>query len=343
MRTPLPCRPIGRTGVATTELGLGAAPLGGLYAPLTDEDARAILRTAIDGGMRYIDTAPYYGFGLSEQRVGTVLALEEGVVISTKVGRLLRPLNITPVQPRNGFYSPLPFEPHFDYTYDGIMRSWEASLLRLDVARIDILYVHDIGRLTHGAANDTYFQQLTAGGGFRALQSLRNTGSIRAFGLGVNEPEVCLEVLQETDLDVILLAGCYTLLQQPALDRLLPECLRRGTSLVIGGPYNSGILASGVISPAAPVRYNYEAAPAEIIERVRRIELIAREYDVPLPGAALQFPLAHPAVISVIPGVDSPERVEQTLQWYGTSIPPEFWEDLRRQGLLRADAPVPAS
>lgn len=340
IRVSLPLRSIGGTGVTTTELGLGAAQLGNLYAPMSDANALATVRAAIDAGVRYVDTAPYYGFGLSEQRLGAVLGREPGMAVSTKVGRLLRPVS-APSVPRHGFHSPLPFEPYFDYTYDAVMRSWEGSLQRLGVARIDILYVHDIGRLTHGAAHEEYYQQLTAGGGLRALQELRSGGAIRAFGIGVNELDACLTLLEETDLDVILLAGRYTLLEQAALDRLLPECVRRGTSLVIGGPYNSGILVSGVSSGDLTARYDYEAAPAGIVERVRRIEMTAQRYSVPLPAAALQFPLAHPAVVSVVPGIDTPLHVEETLRWYSTAIPQEFWRDLQSQGLLRADAPVP--
>ena len=340
--TTLPRRRIGQTGLTVTELGLGAAALGNLYAPMSDANALATVRAALHAGLHYVDTAPYYGFGLSERRVGEGLAASSGVVVSSKVGRLLRPVPSESVpNVRYGFHSPLPFEPYFDYTYDGVMRSWEASLARMAVARTDVLYVHDIGRATHGTTHREYFAQLTSGGGLRALRSLRSCGAIRALGIGVNEIAVCLDVLRETDLDVILLAGRYTLLEQEVLDELFPEMQRRGTSLVVGGPYNSGILATGVTLAGSTPHFNYAPASPEIIERVRQIEIIARRHGVPLPAAALQFPLAHPVVAAVIPGIDSPARVQQTVEWYRTRIPTEFWNDLRQQGLLRADAPLP--
>jgi D-threo-aldose 1-dehydrogenase len=342
LTTTLPRRRIGQTGLTVTELGLGAATLGNLYAPMSDANALATLRAALAAGLLYVDTAPYYGFGLSEQRVGEGLAATTGAVISSKVGRLLRPIPREAVpSSRSGFYSSLPFETFFDYTYDGVMRSWEASLARMAVARIDVLYVHDIGSATHGTTHREYFAQLTSGGGLRALRSLRASGAIGALGIGVNEIAVCLEVLRETDLDVILLAGRYSLLEQEALDELFPEVQRRGTSMVIGGPYNSGILATGVTRTDGAPQFNYAPASPEIIERVRRIEITAQWHGVPLPAAALQFPLAHPVVAAVIPGIDSAARVQQTVEWYRTAIPTEFWNDLRRQGLLRVDAPLP--
>jgi D-threo-aldose 1-dehydrogenase len=342
LTTTLPRRRIGHTGLMATELGLGAAALGNLYAPMSDANALATVRTALHAGVLHVDTAPYYGFGLSERRVGEALVATSGVVISSKVGRLLRPVaSETVPSSRYGFYSSLPFEPYFDYTYDGVMRSWEATVARMAVARINILYVHDIGRATHGVNHREYFDQLTSGGGLRALHSLRSSGAIDAFGIGVNEIAACLDMLRETDLDVILLAGRYTLLEQDPLDELFPECQRRGTSLVIGGPYNSGILVTGVTRTDGVPLFNYAPASPEIVERVRRIESTAQRYGVPLPAAALQFPLAHPVVAAVIPGIDSPLRVQQAIEWYRTVIPSELWNDLRRQGLLRADAPLP--
>jgi D-threo-aldose 1-dehydrogenase len=234
----------------------------------------------------------------------------------------------------------MPFRAVFDYTFDGVMRSWEESLRRLRLERIDVLYVHDIGRATHADAHDEMFRQLTVGGGLRALEQLREGRAIAAFGIGVNEIAICLEVLREAHLEVILLAGRYTLLEQEALDSLLPECTRCGTSIVIGGPYNSGILATGTYGHNR-LWYNYEPAPASIVERVRRIESTCLRHGVDLPAAALQFPLAHPQVACVIPGLESPQRVSQAIQQYEASIPREFWADLRQQGLLRADAPIP--
>ena len=338
----LPRRPVGATGLELTELGLGAACLGNLYQPMTDADALGTVRSALSAGINYIDSAPHYGFGLSEERIGASLISGDGVVVSTKVGRLLRPApEVTDDAERFGFRSSAPFTPIFDYTYDGVMRSWTSSLGRLKRQNIDILYVHDIGRLTHGDAHAERFQQLTRGGGLRALQELRHEGHIRAFGIGVNEVEACLDVLDEADLDAILLAGRYTLLEQAPLDRMFPECKRRGTSVIIGGPYNSGILATGV-SGYVSARFNYEAAPRDVAARVLRFERVCEEFGVRLPAAALQFALAHPQVVSVIPGLDSSSQVERTMALYSARIPAEFWGKLKSLGLIRDDAPVPA-
>lgn len=336
----LPRRRLGRTELSVTELGLGAAPLGNLYVPVSDPTAHATVAAALEAGVRYLDTAPFYGFGLSERRVGAALAGRGDVVVSTKVGRLLQPdEGVTDDALRFGFRSPLPFRPVFDYSYDGVMRSWQDSLTRLRVPRVDLLYVHDIGRVTHAGNHQAILGQLREGGGLRALAELRAARDISAFGIGVNEIDVCLEVLEEADLDVILLAGRYTLLEQEALDHLLPECRRRGTSVVIGGPYNSGILATGTGS--SEPRFNYAPAPRHIIERVRRIEGICERHGVTLAAAALQFPLAHPQVASVIPGLGRPDRVAETLSLYRRQIPIGLWQDLKLQGLIRADAPTP--
>lgn len=339
--TQIATRALGQTGLWVSEIGFGAAALGNLYRPLPDQDAAATLATALDAGMGFVDTAPYYGFGLSERRVGDGVRGRDGVVLSTKVGRLLTPdPTIRNDGERHGFRSPLPFTPVYDYSHDGILRSWEASLHRLGLGRIDLLLVHDIGRVTHGDAHAERFAQLTRGGGFRALERLKAEGAIAGYGIGVNEVEACLDCLEVAPLDAILLAGRYTLLEQGALDRLLPECSRRGTSVIIGGAFNSGILASGTHGDTVPY-YNYAPAPPHILARVQRIEQICDRYAVPLAAAALRFPLAHPCVASVIPGLDSPDRVRSVLALYQHDIPGGLWADLREQGLLHPDAPVP--
>jgi D-threo-aldose 1-dehydrogenase len=339
----IPTRRVGRTSLAVTELGLGTAPLGNLYQPVSDEDSASACAAALEFGFAYVDTAPYYGFGLSERRVGDALRGRDSIVVSTKVGRLLKPdARIRGVHERHGFFSPLPFEPVYDYSFDGVMASWQASMQRLGLAKIDILYVHDIGRLTHGDGNAVYFQQLTQGGGFRALEQLRQAGAIQAFGLGVNEISVCLEAMNHAQLDVILLAGRYTLLEQDALDTLLPACQRLGTSIVIGGPYNSGILATGTRHGGA-LYYNYGTAPQAVVARVQSLESICDRFGIPLAAAALHFPLAHPQVASVIPGLRSARHVELTAELYEAIIPTPFWQELKRAGLLRADAPTPSS
>ena len=339
--SPLPTREIGRTGLRVSELGVGAAPLGNLFKRMSDGDALAILTDSLDQGITYIDTAPSYGFGLSERRVGDALRERRGIMISTKVGRLLQPDASADIHAeRDGFRSPMPFKPVFDYSYDGVLRSYEDSLQRLGLARVDILYVHDIGALTHGERGHFHFDALTRGGGLRALEQLRALGAIGAFGVGVNEIEVCHQVMDYASLDVILLAGRYTLLEQNANTTLFPQCQNVGTSVVIGGPYNSGILATGVKRDEV-LHYDYKSAPANVIERVGAIEKVCDQFGVPLAAAALQFPLAHPAVISVIPGLDHRRRVPQTLDLYRTAIPPELWAALQSRGLIDAAAPIP--
>jgi len=341
--TRIPTRRIGTTALTVTELGMGTAPIGNLYEPVSDGDAYGTCAAALGMGIAYFRTAPYYGFGLSERRVGDGLRGRDSIVVSTKVGRLLKPdPQIRGVHERHGFCSAMPFEPVFDYSFDGIMASWEASMQRLGLSKIDILFVHDIGRLTHGDRNELHFRRLTEGGGFQALEQLRAAGAIQAFGLGVNEIAACLEAMNHAQLDVILLAGRYTLLEQGALGTLLPACQRSGTSLVIGGPYNSGILATGTRHGGA-LHYNYGVAPQAIVDRVQRLEKNCDRFNIPLAAAALQFPLAHPQVASVIPGLCSAHHVELTAKLYGTNIPTLFWQELKRDGLLHADAPIPPS
>ena len=334
-------RKLGRTNIAVSMLGLGGAPLGNLYAPLADDEAHAVLDAGWDAGIRYFDTAPLYGFGLSERRFGERLKREkrDDFVLSTKAGRLLRPttefgegLN------RQSYYSPMPFDTVYDYSYDGVMRSFADSLARLQLKRIDILLLHDIGRLTHGNAHENHFR-LAMTGGYRALDELRRNGDVGAIGLGVNECEVCEEALEHGDFDVFLLAGRYTLLEQGALDILLPKCAARGASLIIGGPYNSGILAQGT-KAGGTLYYDYAPAPENIIERVRRIEEICAAHKVALAAAALQFPLKHPQVSCVLPGARSAEEVRRNAALFQTAIPDALWRDLKTSGCLRADAPI---
>jgi len=334
-------RELGTTGLKVTELGFGTAPLGNLFRPLPDETARATLAAAEAAGFGYYDTAPFYGFGLSERRLGDALRARKGIVLSTKVGRLLKPVSgpVDQAIVRHGYATPMPFEPGYDYSYDAVMRSFEASLQRLGLSKIDILYIHDIGRLTHGEQNTARMAELTKGGGLKALEELRAAKAISGFGMGVNEVPACLEVMSNARLDALLLAGRYTLLEQHPLDDLFPLCEKAGTAIVVGGPYNSGILAVGT-KTAAPLYYDYAPAPAEVIEKVRRIEAVCDRHGVPLPAAALQFPLAHRLVASVIPGLDSPERVNQTIALYRHKIPAALWQELRHEKLIRADAPV---
>jgi D-threo-aldose 1-dehydrogenase len=340
------CREIGRrrlgsTGLCVTEIGFGAATLGNLYRPIADVDAGEALSTAFEAGLTYVDTAPFYGFGLSELRVGDALRGRQDIVVSTKVGRLLvADEEVSDDGERHGFRSAMRFRPVFDYRYDAILRSFEDSLSRLAVPRIDLLYIHDIGRRTHGSDHAAAWSQLIDGGGLRALEELRDGGAISGFGVGVNEIEACLDVMAEARLDAVLLAGRYTLLEQHALDEVLPACARSGASLIVGGRYNSGILATGT-RQGGPVHYDYAPASPELIARVAAMEAVADRHDVALAAAALQFPLAHPQVASVIPGLDSADRVSETLDLYRAPIPDGFWVDLKAEGLLRDDTPVP--
>ncbi len=341
MPTAFAKRRIGRTSLEITELGFGAAALGNLYQPVSGDVAAQTLSCALDLGLHYVDTAPYYGFGLSERRVGDGVRDRTDIVVSTKVGRRLTPdPQVADDRERFGFRSPMPFAPVYDYSYDGILRSYEDSLQRLGLARVDILYVHDIGRLTHGDAEEVHFDALTRGGGLRCLAELRASSRISAFGIGVNEIEACLRVMDCAQLDVILLAGRYTLLEQGALTELFPRCAATQTSVVIGGPYNSGILATGT-KGRQRLRYDYGDPPENVIHRVAAIERLCEEHGVPLAAAALQFPLAHPQIASVIPGLDSAERVSETAELYQVVIPDEFWSRLLEQGLIDPAAPVP--
>ena len=343
MATALTNRPLGAVGIQVTELGFGGAGLGNLYREVSADAAVEALDAAWGQGVRFFDTAPYYGFGLSEVRLGDHLRSfdRSSFVLSTKVGRLLASAErIDGGALRHGFRSPMPFEPVYDYSYDGVMRSFEASLERLGLERIDLLLLHDIGEATHGPNHPAVFAE-AMDGGYRALDALRRDGLVRAVGLGVNEWEVCDQAMAHGDFDCFLLAGRYTLLEQGALDCFLPRCEAEGVAVIVGGPYNSGILATGV-DAGRPPYYNYAPAPKPIIERVRRIQGFCREFDVHLAAAALQFPLAHPAVASVIPGLASSGDVDQALAFYRHPIPGAFWQALRDAGLVHPQAPLPS-
>ena len=328
---PFEKRRIGRTALEITALGLGCATLGGSRIEVGRREAEAIVRAAWGAGVRYIDTAPYYGFGQAERCVGDATrdVPRDEWVLSTKVGRLLRPNRFPEHR------GPMPFAAVYDYSYDGIMRSFEDSLQRLGLARIDILYVHDIGAMQHGNEAHPGLMRTLRNSGYRALEELRSRGTVRAVGIGVNEREVLLEALEWGAWDAFLLAGRYTLLEQAPLDDLLPKCLEAGTSIVVGGPLNSGILAGRDT-------WNYNIAPPEIVTRVNAIRAVCDSHRVPLAAAALQFPLAHPAVAAVIPGPRNVEEFQQNLNLLRYPIPPRLWADLRAAGVLHPDAPTPA-
>lgn len=326
-----PTRRLGTGNLNLPVLGFGGAPLGGLLKGNNPAETAELLQLVLRAGYRYFDTAPFYGFGRSERMIGDLLRGRD-YLLSTKAGRLLAP-GEHPNPSLLGWPDPLPFRPVYDYSYDGIMRSHEDSLQRLGLDHIDILLVHDIGEMTHGTEHARHFNDLESGG-YRALAELRSAGDIKAIGLGVNEVQVCRDALGIGDWDVFLLAGRYTLLEQAPLDDLLPECAASETSIIIGGPYNSGVLVGGTT-------WNYAQAPQEIIQKVKALSDCATRHGIPLPAASLQFPLAHPSVASVIPGLRSPQELQSTLEWISTPIPGEFWRELQSQGLLHPSAPIP--
>lgn len=328
---PLPQSTLTRSGLGLSRLGLGCASLAGIFRPVPEADARATLSNALDAGVTYVDTAPFYGHGLSERLAGDSLRGRKNVVVSSKVGRLLRPgVHADP----GAWVTALPFTPEYDYSYDGVMRSWEDSLQRLGLDRIDILYIHDIGNLTHGEDAGPALFETAMTGGYRALEELRAAGAISAFGLGVNEVAVCEAAMARGDWDVFLLAGRYTLLEQSPLDGLMKTCAERGTDIVIGGPFNSGVLVGGD-------SFDYGAIPPEIAAKVQAMTRVCDAHGVALPAAALQFPLAHPVVKSTIPGPRTPGELTQILDWWAQDIPAALWADLKDQALLDADAPTP--
>jgi D-threo-aldose 1-dehydrogenase len=331
-------RRVGSTDLTLPVYGFGGAPLGNLFRPIPDDEAEDLVTLAVAAGHRFIDTAPFYGSGLSERRVGAALRRIDRakVVLSTKVGRLLRP-DAAHDATKNSFFDASPFRPDFDYSYDGVMRSFEDSLQRLGTDHVEILFIHDIGQMTHGDKAEARFRDAMEGG-YRALDELRAGGAVKAIGLGVNEWQVCEDAMDHGRWDVFLLAGRYTLLEQTALDSFLPRCISEKVSIVVGGAFNSGILATGAIEGAT---YNYAPAPAEIRARVDRIEAICRAHGVPMAAAALQFPLTHPAVASVIPGIAAREHVGRNRALIDTAVPSALWSDLKGEGVLRADAPVP--
>jgi len=334
-----PPRPLSARGPVVSALGFGGAPLGDLYARLDDAVAVATVEAALDAGVTLVDTSPLYGRGLSEHRIGTVLRRRprDAVVVSTKVGRVFAPAPHG-VERSEGYVGGLPFEGRFDYSYDGTLRSLEQSMLRLGVAMIDIALVHDVDPWTHGETARARQDEALAGA-MRALGDLRAQGVVRAIGIGVNDADVCERFAREADLDCVLLAGRYSLLEQPALDRFLPLAQARGIGVMLGGVYNSGILATGAIPGA---RYNYREAPADVRARVAAIERVCAAHAIALPHAAVAFVLGHPAVSSVVLGAVSPEEVQRNASMFARPVPAALWRDLRSERLLRDDAPVPA-
>ncbi|MEM7031488.1 MAG: aldo/keto reductase [Chloroflexota bacterium] len=330
-------RPIGTTDLHTTEFGLGGTGIANMYQAVSDEDAWGALETAWDGGVRFFDTAPLYGYGLSERRMGDFLRTKkpDEYILSSKVGRLLRPGERN--DPNDGFDSPMPFFVEYDYSYDGAMRSFEDSLQRLGLDHIDVVLIHDIDIYTHGEEDQPKMFRAAMDGAIKALEQLRSEGVVGAIGLGVNEWPVCEAALKYADLDGILLAGRYTLLEQTAIETFLPICLERKVSIFLGGVFNSGLL----IDPYADnATYNYQTADPEIVQTARQIADICQTHQVPIQAAALQFPLRHPAIASVLSGARSAREVSEITAWMSQDIPAQLWEDLRMAGLMHQAAPT---
>lgn len=329
-------RKLGRSALMVSELGFGAAPLGDLFSLLDDEAAIAAVTSAIESGMTLIDTSPLYGHGLAEHRVGTAIrrAGRDKVVLSTKVGRWMSPARGP--WDREGYAGGLPFAATLDYSYDGTMRSLEQSLLRLGTDRIDIALIHDVDRRNHGDAVDQRFREAVSGA-WKALDQLRREGVVQAIGIGVNEVEICLRFAAACDMDCLLLAGRYSLLEQGALAELLPLAEARGIGILLGGVFNSGILATGA-KPGA--KYDYADAPPAILARVAKIEQVCARHGIALPVAAMQFVKHHPAVASVVLGAVTPDEVARNRAGWQVAIPQAFWQDLKAEGLVDASAPT---
>jgi D-threo-aldose 1-dehydrogenase len=334
-------RRIGKTALEVTELGIGSATIAGMNGTVvTPDQARSTMSAALDTGVGYFDTAPHYGFGSAEHLVGDALRFRGPFTLSTKVGRLLRPVRTDSERTiPSPWTQPFPFEIVYDYSYDAIMRSFEASQQRLGLATIDILLVHDIGTQTHGVeGNKKHWTDLSSGG-YRALDELRRNGQISAIGLGVNEWPVLMDALDIGNWDAFLLANRYNLIEQTPLDPLFSTCLKRGTSIIAAGPFAAGVLAGSDVW--GPTNGAYQKAPPEIVAKVAALDKLARAHSVPLGAAALQFGLAHPVVASVLTGPKSPSELKANLDWWNTAIPAGFWSDLAAQKLVAPGTPLP--
>jgi D-threo-aldose 1-dehydrogenase len=335
-------RRVGKTALELTELGFGSATIAGMNGTaVSHEQGRAVAAAALDAGIGYFDTAPHYGFGRSEHVLGDALRFRtEPFALSTKVGRLLKPVRSDAERTiKHPWTQPFPFEIAYDYSYDAIMRSFEASLQRLGLGRIDILLVHDIGTTTHGIEGNAKHWADLSSGGYRALDELRRQGLVSAIGLGVNEWPVLRDALEIGDWDVFLLANRYNLIEQTPLDTLFPACQKRGTSIISAGPFAAGVLAgTNVWGPADGA---YQAPPKAIADKVAALSRVADAHGVPLAAAAVQFALAHPVVCSVLTGPKSTDELNGILGWWNTEIPAAFWRDLADQKLLAAGTPLP--
>lgn len=337
----IPATALGKTGLNLTRIGFGGAPIGDIRKAPTAAQADELLQAAWDAGIRYFDTAPFYGSGLSERRIGDFLRGKprDSYVLSTKVGRLLVPDRAWATE-RFGTAEAMPFRPVFDFTYDGVMRSYDNSLQRLGLERIDILFLHDIGWFSQKDNHDHAMRQLLAGGGLRALEELRASGAVKAIGAGVNEAPIIETLMAHARFDVFLLANRYTLLDHAVVEGLLPRCQREGVSVIIGAPLNTGILLTGAVPGAS---FDYAPASEAMLEKTRRIEAVCRRHNVRLLRAAMNFPLGHPAVIALLPGPAKASELADNLSHLRAEIPAALWDELKAEGVLHANAPAPVS
>ena len=330
-----------RTGVELSTLGFGGAPLGELFDPVGETQAQDTLQAAWNAGIRYYDTAPFYGYGKSEHRVGHFLRQQQrqDFVVSTKVGRVLTATRDLDSFNKGSWVGGLPFDFRFDYGYDGIMRSWEDSLQRLSLNSIDLLLIHDLDSFFHDSEQrfSAHVDRLITSG-WRALDELRSQGLIKAVGAGLNRMGAMPRLLDAVDLDFCIVAMPYTLLDQETLDEEFPLCQERDVRIVIGAVFASGILVSG---PVEGARYAYDTAAPEILDKTRRLQEVCQRHDVPLPAAAMQFPLGHPLVSAIIPGAIEPGHIGTNAEWFKHQIPADLWTELKTEGLLREDAPTP--
>jgi D-threo-aldose 1-dehydrogenase len=330
MTMPMPSVTLGRSGLAVSALSLGTAPLGNLFAPVAEADADATVRVALEAGLTYVDTAPHYGLGLAERRLGRLLAgrPRDSFTLSTKVGRLVRPLGAGETADPEGFADTPPAKRVWDFTGDGVRRSLEESLDRLGLDRVDIVLVHDPDDHERDAREEA----------FPALAELRDQGVVRAIGAGMNQAEMLTRFVRDLDLDVVLVAGRYTLLDQRALAELLPACAARGTAVVVGGVFNSGLLAD----PRPGAAFDYAPAAPELVDRAVRLAEVCARHGTPLRAAALAFPFGHPAVTSVLVGARSAAEVQDAVAGFQRPVPAALWADLVDRGLLPANVPTPA-
>lgn len=325
-------RTLAKSGLALSELSFGSAGIGNLFDPISTVQAEAAVQAAWDGGIRYFDTAPHYGAGLSERRLGCAIHSlhDKQRVISTKVGRILTPLQKGQPPEALGFVEEGPFSRVYDYSYDAVMRSFEDSIQRIGVAEIDILLMHDIGSFNHGDAHDLIFKTAMESG-YKAMDELRSEGLVKAIGLGVNEWQVCSDTFDHANFDCFMAANCFTLLNQDITETFTDQCAARNVDLIVAAPFNSGILATGSKDPSA---YLYSDAPESILKKVASMERVCKQFNVSLGAAAIQYPLRFDVVKSVTIGMTMASRIAKNCEWYQENLPEAFWQELQKQGLV---------